>query len=357
MMHLGSRHTEVSQWQAQISESIGQVDLEISAVEQVKEAAERCLRKKQLYSRLVSSCVAIVSSLSSAVQRRDCVLTELEKEEQLTNEIRELLHKQICILLHKLSSLKEIHTQLLADFQDKSEAIKLTTKCIMRPLNTSSSQLPAGQYKLNYVSYDQWLSHCEDLRLSADNLIKDSSSFRQNLRLTLVNFKNALERQRRSSDDALRKKIYELSSVQDTLIWERQRLRDEMSDRTKDVQKVVGRIRKCDSQLHQATQRLDLLHQRPRRELCLDLPLFSLTLEKRDLANMAAGLRPILKRSQQDLELTHRRLMILGDQIAKNARTLEEEQKCQNLHQSFLPVLDKSVVFAAPALTPTCRRA
>ncbi|XP_034747513.1 tektin-B1-like isoform X1 [Etheostoma cragini] len=346
MRHLNTRHTEVSQWQAQIFGSIGQVDREISALEQMKDTAERCLQEKQLYSQLMSDSVAIGNSLSSAAQRQDHVLIELKKEEQLTNEIRELLQKQICILLDKLSSLKQIRTQLLADFQDKTEAIKLTTKCITYNLNTPCSRLPAGQYKPNHVSYDKWLSHCKDLSSTADNLIKDSTSFRGNLRFTLVNLKNAQERQRRSTSDALRKKVNELSRVQDTLIWERQRTRDEFSDLTKDIEKLVGQIRNCDSKLHQVTHRLDILNQRPRHELCLDQPYFSFTLEKHDLTKMAAGLRPILKRSQQDLELTHRRLMILEDNLAKNAYALEVERKCQNLHQSFLPSLDTIVVLA-----------
>ncbi|XP_028453831.1 tektin-B1 isoform X3 [Perca flavescens] len=307
--HLSSRHTEVSQWQAQISGSIGQVDWEISALEQMKDTAECCLQEKQLYSRLMSDCVAIINSLSSAVHRQDRVLIELKKEEQLTNEIRELLQKQICFLIHKLSSLKQIQTQLLADFQDKSEAIKLTTKCITYNLNTPCSRLPAGQYKPNYL-------------------------------------KNAQECQRGSTNDALRKKVNELSKIQDTLIWERQRTRDEFSDLTKDIEKVVGQLRNYDSKLHQVTHRLDILNQRPRHELCLDQPYFSLTLEKHDLTKMAAGLRPILKRSQQDLELTRRRLMILEDNLAKNAYALEVERKCQNLHQSFLPGLETIVVLA-----------
>ncbi|XP_077937774.1 uncharacterized protein LOC144383582 isoform X2 [Gasterosteus aculeatus] len=40
----------------------------------------------------------------------------------------------------------------------------------------------------------------------------------------------------------------------------------------------------------QATQRLDILDQRPRQELCLDQAFFTLRLEKHDLADMAAGL-------------------------------------------------------------------
>ncbi|XP_070778247.1 tektin-B1-like [Enoplosus armatus] len=366
MRHLNSRHTEVSQWQAQISESIGRVDREIIAVELVKDAAECCLQEKQLYSQLMSDCVALSNSQSSAVLRQGRVLTELKKEEQLTNEIRELLQRQICILLNKISSLKEIRTQLQADFQDKGEAIKLTTKCITQNLNTPSSWLPASQYKPNHVSYGKWLSRCRDLRLTADNLIKDSSSFRGNLRFSLANLKNAQERQRHSTCNALRRKINELNRVQETLIWERQQIKDEISDLTKDIQQVVGQIRNCDSKLHQATHRLDVLNQRPRLELCLDQPYVSLSLEKRDLTRMAAGLCPILKRSHQDLELTRRRLMILDDKLAKNARALEVEQKCQSLHQSFLPALDTIVVFAnkprlchtaTPALTSTYSRA
>lgn len=47
-------------------------------------------------------------------------------------------------------------------------------------------------------------------------------------------------------------------------------IRDEISDVTKDIQKVAGQIGNCDSKLHQATHRLDILNQRPGRELCLD---------------------------------------------------------------------------------------
>lgn len=45
---------------------------------------------------------------------------------------------------------------------------------------------------------------------------------------------------------------------------------DEISDLTKDKQRVTGQIRNCDYKMHQATFRLDTLNQRPRYELCLD---------------------------------------------------------------------------------------
>ncbi|XP_034097183.1 uncharacterized protein LOC117563122 [Gymnodraco acuticeps] len=353
MRHLSSRHTEVSQWRSQISESIARVDREITAVEQMKDLAEGVLQEKQVYSQLMRDCVSISNSLGSVGQRQDRVLSELKNEEQLTGEFRETLQRQICFLLEKRGSLKGIRAQLLADFRDKGEAIKLTTKCIVPDVNALRSSFPATHYKPNYVSYDNWLSHCRELRQAADNLINDSSSFRGNLRFTLANLKNTQERQRRCTVDTQRKKINDLTRAQDTLIWERQQIRDEISDLTTDCHKVACQIQNCDSKLHRATHCLDILHQRPRRELCLDQPLFSLTLEKRDLESLAAGLCPIMRRSQRDLEVAHSHLMILEYKLAKNVSHMEVEQRCQKLHQSFLPALDTSVILTnKPRFSP-----
>lgn len=59
-------------------------------------------------------------------------------------------------------------------------------------------------------------------------------------------------------------------------------IREEISDVTQDIQKVVGQIRNCDSKLHQATFCLDILSQRPRHELCLD----QVSVRQADTVNM-----------------------------------------------------------------------
>ncbi|XP_051811957.1 uncharacterized protein LOC110956693 isoform X2 [Acanthochromis polyacanthus] len=345
MTNLSLRHMEVGQWQALISESIDQVDREITAVEQVKDVTESYLQERQLYSQLMANCVGISNSLSFAGQR-DCVFTELKKEEQMIDEIRELLQNHICMLLSKLSSLKNIRARLLADFQDKREAIKLTTKCISLQLNAPTSPLPATPYKPKHVSYNAWLCHCKELKMAADDLIRESSTFRGNLRFTLTNLKTRQERQRHSTASCMRKRINELSRTQEALIWKRHQIRNEISDLTKDMQKVAGQIRKCDSRMLQDTTRLEILNQRPGFELCLDRPYIGLTLEKRDLAAMAAGCSLVLKNSQNSLVLAEHRLMALENKMAKNAQHLQTQQKCQSLHQSFLPPRGSTVILA-----------
>lgn len=74
----------------------------------MKDTAEARLQEKQLYCQLMSDCVSVSNSLSSAVLRNDCVFTQLKTEERLTNEIKEMLQKQICILLNKLRCDRQI---------------------------------------------------------------------------------------------------------------------------------------------------------------------------------------------------------------------------------------------------------
>lgn len=49
---------------------------------------------------------------------------------------------------------------------------------------------------------------------------------------------------------------------------------------------------------------------------------------------------------RQELECKHKTMMTLQDHIDKNVSTIGKVQKCQELHQSFLPALDRAVVFA-----------
>ncbi|XP_041822838.1 tektin-2-like isoform X2 [Melanotaenia boesemani] len=350
--HLRSRLMEVSQWKTHISECISQVDQEISAVEQMKDVVEHCLHETQVYSHLMSDCVALSGSLSSSSlgPRQDPVLSDLKKEEQLTSESRELLQNHTYVLLDKLSSLQKIRHQLLGDFQDKCETIKLTKKCITDGPNMPCFQLPATQSKPTHVSHDDWHSHCKTLRLTANDLFKGSSLFRRNLQLFLVNLKNTQENLRRSTQSSLRRKIHELTRDNETLNWERQRIQNEISDLTKYIQIMTSQIRNCDSRLDQATHCLEMLNQRPRYELCRDHPHISLTRERWDLAKMTDRFFSALKRAQKDLELEQKHLVILDNKLVQNDRTLQVQQRCYNLHQSFLPALDNAVVLANKAM-------
>ncbi|XP_042074859.1 uncharacterized protein LOC102312678 [Haplochromis burtoni] len=133
------------------------------------------------------------------------------------------------------------------------------------------------------------------------------------------------------------------------LLLKRKQISDDISDQTKEIQKLKCEIRSCDTKLDHASQRLDILNQRPGYELCWDLPHISLTLENYDLVKIGAGLRSALKFSHQNLELQNKHLMIVEEELSKNAHILGVEQKCQSLLQTFQPAHDTVVVLANKA--------
>lgn len=63
----------------------------------------------------------------------------------------------------KLSSLKEIHTELLAEYRDKGEAIELTKKC-------------TSHFVPSYVSSNKWMSRCKAMKLTA-NLVPQGGTY------------------------------------------------------------------------------------------------------------------------------------------------------------------------------------
>ncbi|XP_071378126.1 tektin-2-like [Centroberyx affinis] len=348
MRQLSCRREELSRWQTQTRESIGRVDQEITALEQVKDAAECCLQEMILYCQVLEECVLLRDGCTTGDLVHDHVLIGLEKEVQLTQEITELVQKQIYMLLEKLSSLRGIRTQLLADYRDKGEAIKLNTKCMTYDLK---SPIMPNQYQPNLntkgtLSYDQWLSRCKGLKLAVEKLVKECSCFRGNLQYTLAKLKNALESQRCTTDSILRKRINEMMRAKEVLEWEKQQIQDTIVDLVRDMQKLEAQLMGCGSKMQLAHSRLDILKQRPSLELCLDKPHISLMLEINNLAKIASGLRTNLQLSQQSLDPMYRDLFILENRLADRARALNVDQKCQNLRQRFLPLCGAAVVIA-----------
>ncbi|XP_038160010.1 uncharacterized protein LOC119795848 [Cyprinodon tularosa] len=215
MGHLKSRHMEISYWQALIKESIHLVDSEIAYVEQMKEMVEHCLHERKVYSQLMGRCVALSRCLGSASLNHDQVFVQLKKEERLAMENREVLKKQAVIILNKL--------RLKKDFQDKLEALKVTTRCITFEMTTQCSGLTAGPLKPTHVSYEQWLSQCQHLKMMADKLVRDSTNCREKLQFLLLNLNGSSERQHCRTGESLRRKIHDLTVIGDRLNMEKHR--------------------------------------------------------------------------------------------------------------------------------------
>ncbi|XP_029918818.1 tektin-B1-like [Myripristis murdjan] len=342
MRQLSARREELSRWQTQASESISRVDQEVTTLQQVREVAEQCVQEKMSHCQVLLECVRLRSTTGDLSQ--DPVLLELQKEEQLAQQIRELVQSKISILLDKLSSLREIRTQLQQEYQDKGEAIKINTKCVTYDPSTLANHHYPDQTTTGTHSYDQWLSRCRSLKQTVDKLLQECCSFRGNLKYTLAKVKNTLESQRSATDRVLRRRINEIVRAKEVLEWERHQVNVTITDLVEEKRQVEAQLMNCESTMQLAQSRLDILTQRPGRELCLDQPQISLMSEADNLAKVASGLRMKLQLTQQTLQPEYRSLYILEDQLADKARALDVDLRCQSLCQRHLPVCGSTAV-------------
>ncbi|KAK7899082.1 hypothetical protein WMY93_019935 [Mugilogobius chulae] len=334
--HLSSRYLEISQWRSQIADCVSRVNQEITLMDQMIDTAESRLAEQQQYSRLVGDCVSLCNSITVDWVKQLAVMAELRREESLNAEVKDMLQRQIWALKDKLNSLKQIRSHLLSDHQDKTEAVKLTSICITLNPTARASHRPSSKYQPSRVSYDHWLNNCSRLKTTADKQVKEASSFRANLSYTFNNVRHTQDCQCQKVEAVLRRAIHNLNNTEETMLWERRKLHNEIADLKNSIQKISSQAQNCDTRLHLTTQRLDILSYRPRKELCVDQPVVSLTLEKSDLTNIVIGLRPVLFHSQQNMELTVLRLKTLEDNLAKNANALDIMHRCLNRHQSVV---------------------
>lgn len=72
----------------------------------MREVAEQCVQEKMSHCQVLLECVRLRSTTGDLSQ--DPVLLELQKEEQLAQQIRELVQSKISILLDKLRSERNI---------------------------------------------------------------------------------------------------------------------------------------------------------------------------------------------------------------------------------------------------------
>ncbi|CAL1584673.1 unnamed protein product [Knipowitschia caucasica] len=335
--HLGLRHTELCQWRSKIEECASKVQQETCQIVQMIDRAESCLAQQQLYSGLLEDCVSLCNSITVDQVKQHATAAEIRKEQALGTETRDSLQKQILALKDKLNSLKNVHCHLLSDHQDKTDAIRLTSKCITIISTAPAIPPSAVKNQPGQVSYDHWLNHCNQLRMWAEKQVQEASSFRANMRFTLSHFKVAHDCRRQQVDAALRKSVHNLKKEEINLLWERDNLQKEIANRKKSVQNISNQMQNCYTKLHQASHCLNLLNYRPGKELCMDQPFVSLTHEKGDLTNLAIGIRPFLNRSQQNLELTKCHLRTVEDKLAKTTHALDIMYRCQNRRHSLQP--------------------
>ncbi|KAL6457111.1 hypothetical protein MHYP_G00340740 [Metynnis hypsauchen] len=336
--NLSGHVEELKLWKSQMANNIAQVDQEISLLEQVKASAETWLQEKALYRQVLGECVILRDGRLAGDLVYDHVEEQLAREVQLCEDIKQVVQQRITEVLEHQRTLKEMRSQLLADQKYKEDAINLSGQCLTLDLQSPSIgyRYQISNIAKGILTYEQWIAHCQNLKKSAERVVLDSSYFRNNLQHSYAELINALKAQHIATEFSFRKRLDELSRAKDTLEWEKQQVMEAVNELQAEMQKVESQILSCGSEEQLAQTRLDILGQRLNYEPYLDQPNTELLQETKSLCRNTFTLKKKLLLSQKTLDAMYSNLFNLDKALKEKTRSIEIDQKCQEIRQRLL---------------------
>ncbi|XP_042300905.1 tektin-2-like [Sceloporus undulatus] len=327
---LNERIECVGQWKETLDKYLTDVDMEINALTQMKEQAERALQAKNLPLDVAIENLTLRESRRDIDVVKDPAEDELYKEVEVIDATKKALQQKVSEAFEQLCLLEEARQQLNFDHRAKMEALEIDRTCVSLNINS-----PNISYKVNptrvpigSLSPEQWDQCSQYNRDRAEAEMKASSELREAVALTISQTDNELEAQRVATEFAFRKHIHQLEKALDELRWQQKNTLEEIAEMKDDIRRLEEDLRNKVSNLKLAHTRLETRTYRPNMELCRDQAQQGLTDEVHQLEGTIAALKQKLAQSQDALDALYKDLYRIQEDIKIKSNSLSLDNKC-----------------------------
>ncbi|XP_053123198.1 tektin-2-like isoform X3 [Hemicordylus capensis] len=342
---LNERIDIVNRCKETLDKYLTDVDTEINALTQMKEAAERALQAKNLPLDVAIECLTLRESRRAIDVVKDPVEDELHKEVEVVDATKKDLQQKVSEAFEQLCLLQEARQQLNMDHRGKMEALEIDRTCVS--LNVNS---PNISYKVNptrvpigSITAEEWDQCSQYNRDRAEAEMKAATELREAIALTIAQTDNELEAQRTASEFAFRKRIHELERALDELRWQEKNILEEIAEMEEDIRRLEEDLRRKVANLKLAHTRLETRTYRPNMELCRDQAQHGLTDEVHQLEGTIAALKQKLAQSQDALDALYKHLHRIQTDIGYKTNSLLLDNKCVDSRRKLTVPAEKYV--------------
>ncbi|XP_036603273.1 tektin-2 [Trichosurus vulpecula] len=341
-----SEHIDsVDRWKEMLDKSLTDMDAEIDAITQMKEAAERALQAKNLPLDVAIECLTLRESRRDIDMVKDYVEEELHKEVEVIDSAKEALQRKIREVFEQLCLLQEARQQLNSDHRSKMEALEIDRVCLSLNVHSPNISLKVNPTCIpnGSCTIQQWddYSHYNKDRAEAER--KASADLREATALTIAETNNELEAQREATEFAFRKRRREIERSLSELKWQEKTTSEESAE-------LQASIRRLENDLHTKMQNLKLAHTRleirtyrPNMEMCRDQVQYGLTDEVHQLEATIAALKQKLAQAQSTLDALHKHRARIQADIACKSNSLLLDNKCIDIRRKLTIPAEKFV--------------
>lgn len=327
---LADRVDHIRQWKEVLERTVSELDREIAALNESKEALEQSLEDKNLPTEVN------VENLVTREGRRNIDVVEDEAEDQLLKErqviagIKKQLQGQIDASFEQLCRLQEARQQVLADLQDKNIALdididqyNLTEESPNISYKPDPTRVPKGS-----TTPQQWEDFSRYNKERADAEMASSRRLREANHHVLQQTDNDLAAQHAATDYALRKRIHDFEKALDELRWQKDQTEEEIAELEEEIRRLWDAIRAKINPMKLAQTRLENRTYRPNVELCRDNVQYGLTDEVKQLEATTKALEDKMKQAQHALDGLQKKLHKINEDIQLKTHSLMLDKQC-----------------------------
>nr|XP_020839339.1 tektin-2 isoform X4 [Phascolarctos cinereus] len=185
---LSERIDSVDRWKEILDKCLTDIDAEIDAMTQMKEAAERALQAKNLPLDVAIECLTLRESRRDIDVVKDFAEDELHKEVEVIDCAKEALQQKIREVFEQLCLLQEARQQLNSDHRGKMEALEIDRVCLSLNVHSPNISLKVNPTHIpnGSCTIQQWdeYSHYNKDRAEAER--KASADLREATALTIA---------------------------------------------------------------------------------------------------------------------------------------------------------------------------
>ncbi|XP_027720500.1 tektin-2 [Vombatus ursinus] len=342
---LSERIDSVDQWKEILDKCLTDIDAEIDAMTQMKEAAERALQAKNLALDVAIECLTLRESRRDADVVKDSAEDELHKEVEVIDCAREALQQKIRDIFEQLCLLQEARQHLNSDHRGKMEALEIDRVCLSLNVHSPNISLKVNPTRIpsGSCTIQQWDEYSHYNKDQAEAERKASADLREATALTIAETNNELEAQRVATEFAFRKRIRELERALNELRWQEKNTLEEIAELEEDIRRLEEDLRVKMRNLKLAHTRLETRTYRPNMEMCRDQVQYGLTDEVHQLEATITALKQKLAQSQDALDALYKHLARIQADIACKSNSLLLDNKCMDTRHKLTVPAEKFV--------------
>jgi len=333
---LDDRIDDITVWKEDLNRIIKDTNEEINALEDKKDGVEKCLQEKWLVNTDVTiECLNQREDRQEIDLVRDQVEAELLKENEIIEKLKAQLQIRIDESNEQVSLLREAKAQLENDVRDKVGAIAIDTKNL--EMNNQTAEI---SYKPNSTrvppestteqAWNQFSQYNKD-RACAE--IRASTTLREAVDATMATAKNELKAQRIATEYAYRKRIHEFEMQEKELVWQRERMMDEIAEMERDIRNIEQAILDKEGPSKLAQTRLEYRTYRRNVELCRDSTQKGLTAEVYQLQSTIESLKDKLAQQHHARYNLYQNLHRVEHDIELKRRSMKIDNKCLDIRR------------------------